>query len=209
MSIFKRLTKVGIITSVSALLLPIVTPIYSALAEEEQATPIPVENVISIIGDIEISNQDVFDAIEASGDSIEDHFSAEEIKAALEEDNQQVSMYQLQGSKNFATASIIKGSTGISRVNSNTFNLRLNSLIAKMLIGSGAAVTGAYLLKIPAIATALSKAGLGGTGLVAALGAAAGEVAAFADNGVIIVIRITFVRTNFFTTVRGVYSQGG
>lgn len=76
-----------------------------------------------------------------------------------------------------------------------------------MLLASGAAVTGGYLLKIPVIASALSNAGLGGQALIAGLGAAVREVAAFADNGVTISFKRVWVGLNPTLLVRGVYQQ--
>lgn len=205
MMLSKKITKLITISSVTAMLLPSLATIRTVSANED-ATTLETEFVENIGETITISNQDLFDAIEASGDNVEDYFSKEEINQALEEDRMNKNTYQNELDSDIIPAAV-NGITGVTIVNSDTINLHLNSLVTKMLIASGAAVTGAYLIKIPVIANALKNMGIATNGLVAALGVVLSEAQDYANDGVTITLRRTWVGSNPTLTVLGVYKQ--
>lgn len=163
---------------------------------------------------VKISNQEIFDAMEATGYNVEDYLTKEEINQAREEKDQftieidQSKVNDLSSGKDNGMVSIQSGYTGFTRVNDTRFNIHLNSVLTSLLLATGAgAVTGA-LMTIPAFAIALSGVGASSGALTAFLGSAVTMIGS-ATNGISIAgqtyIRSTALGIRTGLRVKGVY----
>lgn len=197
----KRIFKLVTIAATSTLIFLSIAPSSIATAENKEISITENKNEVQ---EVQISNQEMFNALEESGYSVEDYLSKEEIEQALLED--QMSNQHLNS--DFTTMSTGTGHTGITIVNDTSVNIHLNEYLTRILLAGATGAVGAALMKIPAISAFFSKKSVSVAFLSNSLGAAVGLIPGLVSNGISITLRLQQGRGGRYNLeVFGVYAQ--